>query len=218
MAKVTIPDAAKNTLNWTVDYLEAATDDEFRNVVTSFSNAPASIDIKPLSSYIQKEIGANTTIASQEVIQNLISMNVGRLSKNVPADEFVKEVIIVLKENGKTVSEKAGERLTELLDLNSLFYSSRASDLQQECGNLFLDSRILSDVRMVFNKDCSAAAGAVIMHSLKIEYFQGMNRKEFFLTLDADDISKLKDVLKRAEDKEKILNTMIIKAELEKYA
>lgn len=72
----------------------------------------------------------------------------------------------------------------------------------------FNDSKILTDLRPIFrDKDGEELIGHVIVNQLKITYTENTKRKEFFITLDSNDLNQLKLTIERAERKVKVLES-----------
>jgi hypothetical protein len=106
-----------------------------------------------------------------------------------------KEEIKVLREN-----------LERLLSLPNVRVVAKAKRLQRGGERLYCDATILSDIRPVFFEDVGAApAGAVVGHTLKLAYHQGADHKEIFVVLDRSNLKSLREVIERAESKDKTL-------------
>ncbi|HET6386457.1 MAG TPA: hypothetical protein VFJ58_23945 [Armatimonadota bacterium] len=67
---------------------------------------------------------------------------------------------------------------------------------------------MLSDVRHVFSHDLAPVA-AVIVHQLRIGYLEDVERKEFWVTLDTNDLDQLIATLDRARTKAEKLRATI---------
>jgi hypothetical protein len=88
----------------------------------------------------------------------------------------------------------------------------KAKELQMEAERTFCDARVITDLRPVFGGNVAESpTSMVIVHTLKVGY-HGTNsarHRELFMSLDADDIAKLKKVLDRAEEKTKTLKSKL---------
>ena len=106
-------------------------------------------------------------------------------------------------------------RILILLHNKKIFYSSKASDLITESGNVFLTSRIITDIRPIFDLDIEKSTeAAIILHNLHIHYqdsSHGMH-KEFYISLTSRDLQSLLDSIYRAEKKEENLQSIFIKS------
>jgi uncharacterized phage infection (PIP) family protein YhgE len=111
----------------------------------------------------------------------------------------------VLKSRVELVVEAEGIHIT----------SAKISELQTEVERSFCRARILTDVRTAFSDDASELPrGMTILHTLQIGYHDGTGRhKEFFVTLESDDLADIKEAIERAEKKKKTLEELLAKAD-----
>lgn len=104
------------------------------------------------------------------------------------------------KDEEKSVSNKI-HLLIE--NLENFKLTVKAMDLLSENNNMFIESRILTDVRPMFEKYSDELNGnALILHQLRIEYVLNEENKKFFVSLDLDDLKKLKESIERAINKQ----------------
>lgn len=103
------------------------------------------------------------------------------------------------------------ERLTALLSIESFnIVAVKAKELQTESERIFVEARILTDIRPIFgNKIEDDPTASVIVHTLKIVSHENSGHKEYFFALDADDIASLKKTMERATDKVKSLKALL---------
>lgn len=115
------------------------------------------------------------------------------------------------KKASPSISNLTKEQLVK--NLWELFQSSenliqtfKAFRLLSENSHIFRQSRILTDIRPLFDETCEQVPkDALIIHRLKLEYAINNDIKEFFISLDYNDILDLEKQLKRAKEKEKQL-------------
>src|SRR5215210_3823930 len=93
--------------------------------------------------------------------------------------------------------------LAELLDVDKFMVIARAGNLSLENEHSLTDTRVITDIRPVFEEENPKASprGAVIVHTLKIRYRANNEVREFFVTLDDNDVSELSEQLERASSK-----------------
>jgi hypothetical protein len=85
---------------------------------------------------------------------------------------------------------------------------AKAKELQLEAEHTFCDARVVTDLRPVFGGNISDSPEAMILvHTLKLGYHDSgsQTHKEMYLALDADDVVKLAEILRRAQEKTKTL-------------
>jgi hypothetical protein len=108
--------------------------------------------------------------------------------------------------------------LVELLEKSTaLRITSKASEVIAENERRLCPdhSRVISDVRPVFSDEIGEQPdAAVVVHTLKIAYHQSDSEdvKEFFVSLDSQDLEKLQDLIDRAREKEESLKSMVKKS------
>ena len=73
--------------------------------------------------------------------------------------------------------------------------------------NNFLESRVISDIRIVYENELSEKEQcALVIHNLKIRFFSKNNSfDEFFVALNLSDLEKLKETIERAIQKDKLI-------------
>ena len=111
----------------------------------------------------------------------------------------------------KENSEKLIERLKQLLENGeALRCTFKALTLIRESEHLYSNSRILTDIRPVFNEDDAQLSGdyAVILHRLKLSWDEAEAGKEAYLTMTTTQLEELKNVIERAIDKDKNLRSI----------
>jgi hypothetical protein len=101
--------------------------------------------------------------------------------------------------------------LARLLDIEPLKVRARARALVFENEHMLRETRVLSDVRSVFDPENpeKKPAGAVILHTLKIGYWADNSPKEFFVALDTEDLRELMEQLERANAKTESLKELL---------
>jgi len=100
--------------------------------------------------------------------------------------------------------DKLKSCLTKLLpNFNSIILTTKTRELFTENPKNMLETRIVSDIRIVFDDEINAKAqSAIIIHNLKIDYFNDFDKKSFFVSLDLSDLKKLQKVIERAIEKD----------------
>lgn len=134
--------------------------------------------------------------------------------------EIVDDIVKIIKttdlidfKNPKQEKEFV-TRLTFLLGNQQIYYASKAFDLSTESGSLFLSSKIVSDIRPIFNVSVKEMPKAgIIAHTFHIHYksCDQSSHKDIYFSLDSNDIDSLIDNLERAKLKEETLRLMFEK-------
>lgn len=148
-----------------------------------------------------------------EVVKAILSLVALKNDENVKVSELVNDLTTDFKEDNPDISEDRVNNLSinlhEILNINSkINHTLKAFDLLAENEKIFLESRILSDIRIVFDDDLSKeinAHGTIVLHQLKISYRENQESKSIFFALDINDLNNLKEQVERAIQKHRII-------------
>lgn len=98
------------------------------------------------------------------------------------------------------------QNLNELLSLDkSIGMTVKTLSLGSEYEKLFINSRIITDIRPAFENLNGNVNTAIIAHNFKIEYHTGHRHEEVYVSLSSNDLIELKEQIIRAEKKEEII-------------
>ena len=97
--------------------------------------------------------------------------------------------------------------LQQLLKVGSrLDLTHKTFQLLSDYDKIYINSRIISDVRIIFNDDLkNSNQEAAIVHQLKMEYHERGEVKNMFFALDINDLEDIKEHINRAIEKEKLI-------------
>lgn len=84
----------------------------------------------------------------------------------------------------------------------SLELTAKVALIKNDHSHAYMQSKVYTDVRPVFGRSDAELRGAVIIHTLKLSYQDGEQRKDFFVALDQSDLVALRVAIERAEAKE----------------
>jgi hypothetical protein len=104
------------------------------------------------------------------------------------------------------VKEEDGAGITALLQNATVRRYAKAMGLRNEYERIVTDTRILSDIRPVFDDDQEdpSIKAAIVNHTLRFTYNAGDGeRHETHFALDVDDLKKLKAQIDKALKKDK---------------
>lgn len=213
-------------------------DDEFDAIINGLTGTSLTSSIKKLS------LAASSAKPSmRETVLNIF-LSVGSLTsfieKGVSIEEISHDVCIVLSdelllefenkddknffdERLKGIFEEPGklkliERLSILLRTERLYYAAKANDLMFEYPNVFINAKVITDIRPIFNiKIEEAPIAGLVIHNLHIHYRgdRETEHKDIYIALDSDDLKSIKDAIIRAEKKEKSLDSVFRNSAME---
>lgn len=210
-----------------INYIPERYEDGFKELgiikKSDFTKIEKYLSAAPLVSSIEK---LSLIISSNEELEEIeieeIFLSVGSLISFIEKQEIIEEIIqdvVALCEIDELIKpedkERFEKRITFLINNKQIYYAAKSDNLINNYGNIFIQSRIISDIRPVFDIqiDDNPKAG-IIFHNLNIHYQSNDEpyHKDISLILTIDDIQSLKDVLIRAEKKELCLQTIFEKS------
>ncbi len=190
--------------------------------LSAIRDQPAALNLDKLASEVAIQLSVEEHEASS-MLNALTSLFLARSKTSQPARGFAENVIAAAIATGKSKLDptQAGietftDFLKEALSYNESFgVTARARELAYEQQNLYCTGRLLTDIRPVFRPDIiDTPVAATVVHNLHISYHQGGDYKDFYISLDHEDILNLKQILERALQKENSLKVLMAKLDL----
>lgn len=204
----------------TFEYLLRMSREDFQKLVRAVRTASPSVSVESYSSNVA-EVAAKLGLESddvRDVVNVLSALYPMRDEDGLSAEELAHELSAAARvELGTEPADQNWTRFeNDLLALlssdDSLGVTSKASELVSESERRFCPthSRIVSDIRPVFTgPPAQAPAAAMVIHSFKLAYHEGQELKEFFVTLDGNDLRQVQALIERAITKEISLRTVV---------
>ncbi len=198
-------------------------DERGQPFIKALSESKPTLYIENLIESVSKKLENVVTPSDvKDMMEGLLALYGVRDSSDIETSKFIEYLEIAITESGnfsnisKDELQVSKPLIAKLLDLDEpLSVASKAFNILLEHERVFLGSKILTDIRPIFNnRKIESPFGAVIVHMLKIGYREGSESKEFFVALDTSDINKLEEVLKRAKDKEKAIQPLLKRADV----
>lgn len=113
--------------------------------------------------------------------------------------------------NDQKLQARVSHFLTSIFSIKNLNNAAKSLVLHAEHENVFYDSKVITDIRPVFNRDTPdhfdgiSLEGFLISHQLRITAISSDNRKDFYFSLSDQEIENLIVSLKRAQKKSHLL-------------
>jgi hypothetical protein len=193
--------------------LIALSDEAFETIKVGLSNAPYSSSIEILSETLNNLDDEINILEIFESIGSLMSF----LDDRELVNDVIQSILTVSLDEELINEDQAsqfGKRIEYLLNNRQLYLASKSEDLIFNYSNKYFSSRIVSDIRPVFNMDISEDPSAcLIIHNLNIHY-QSQDEpfhKDILVSLNSDDLNELIKVLERAQKKDLSIKKMISK-------
>jgi hypothetical protein len=101
------------------------------------------------------------------------------------------------------------EFLRDLLKVEWVRITIKAIDLSYEFANLLQESRIITDIRPIFNEEADTIEGSVVTFTLRLNFLNAGQYESLSIAVDAADLEILESQCKRALQKaETALNSL----------
>ena len=199
--------------------LSVLADAKVEEIVATLQQQKLIAGTKELASLLRTLIPDLLDEDLERVSDTILFFHRVRADADVTAERLASDVSRAFRELGgvKFTDEKyAGfqRMLAKLFDIKSLDVNAKASVLKSDFENTFCSAKIIIDARPVFGANVEdQPTGFILTHTLKVKYHDDTTRhREFYVTLDEDDISSLREVLDRAVKKAKSLTAVMEKA------
>jgi len=180
-------------------------DSEFNSIIEDIEKISIDLDIKSIESKL-KDITSNYKV--------ILGLYFTFCKFDIPEEKFSQQLTDYYKSkiDDKSSNGKIKKRLLKLFKKNNpIRVAVKSRILISEVSNLYHESRIITDVRPVFSSnEENSVIGKVILSNLKISYRKDDAFKEFFVTLEEEDLEELKKIIDRAIKKTKQLKSNTI--------
>lgn len=193
-------------------------EESFAQLFHALSEAPTNCQTIPeLSKWISNETRSISDQDRRKIIDALASMCRVQKNAGVSTAKFANDVWSSLEREAPQLvrdvsDETLKSRVASLLEIPVLSLPSvKALDLKGEVERSFCSVRILTDLRPAFSDDPEVEPSSmVLLHTLQLGFHDDRGKhREFYISMDAEDISKLKSAVERAEKKEETLRSAL---------
>lgn len=143
------------------------------------------------------------------IMKLIMSFYALRRQRNLTVDELLQGLSSAIESFSEWTEEEISKwkeletHLPNFFSLPSVMSVVKMLDLSYDYSNLLQNSKILTDIRPIFNEDASNIEGSVISYTLRIYYNTRSISKNLSIALDKEDIIKLRNQCERALEKAK---------------
>lgn len=207
--------------------LIALNEDQASRLTQVLRNLPPSLNQRKIASTASTQLESIGLLHGEDVFNFIASLHylLQEIDESISLQNIVNNIAdsINVEESLPNLEEEEREvfvkRLSGFLEVsNALNIAAKAVSVLTSHEHVFLESRILTDIRLVFKDLEEQPTEAVIVHNLKITYRQDGDRKDFFVALDSSDLTELSKQIVRAEAKAKAIEAILEKAEVNHLA
>jgi|HubBroStandDraft_1064217.scaffolds.fasta_scaffold121305_2 hypothetical protein len=190
---------------------------EVGTLVETFKGLPPTTWLKKdLISAVSAALPGVPTQKIDSLILTLQSLYQVRAATEAALKEFVIDVLDAMVATGRPELEVPTSRrdhfvarLETVLGVDSLNFLAKAAALQRDHEHIFHDAKILTDLRPVFHAPDEPPREVILEYTLKIVFHDGNRHREIYMALDTDDMSRLRKVVERAEEKAASLHSLL---------
>ena len=192
---------------------------DFQSIVESLRFEGALLARRELASHLLDHVDNFDEDAVRELLDLVLSLATLRVDLHMTVDRVAEEIStsndLKLSDN---MRPELGKRIAEILQVPNVRRLAKAADLISRNERVFHGAKVTTDVRPIFENDPSKIpAGAVIMHSLSIEFHSSGQDGTWQVALDERDLIKLRDKLERAVQKGRTIHQFMGTADLISY-
>lgn len=195
-----------------VDFLSMSR--KFRKVfIDAIVAAPIMLSHRKLANHIAPKIELD-----KNKIAGIVAMlaSLYRTMEDTPIDEFVVDFYHAAISFDKTSTldiewDDIKKDLKTVLSNDSFGVTSKAMDILSHYPNTYCSARLVTDIRPVFGQNTNECPPAsLVVHTLRISSHQDdSDTKDYYVSLDSQDLHELRRIIERALEKETTLKSMI---------
>lgn len=167
--------------------------EQFASLVPEISLRDASSILTALLSLYQ--IRAELEITSEQLTQDIY--------KSIAQDDSYSKA---LRDGIDTLRD----RTLRILSISSFERWTKALEIANSYPNVLRDIRVFTDIRPLFSDSVNEPpVGALLIHTLKLEYMKNGELNEIYVSLSSAQIEKLVSAFQRADEKAARLRTVL---------
>lgn len=170
--------------------------EKLRRIIVEVSTNPPTIRSDKILSAITSVVGSADASAVRRVLFGLATAARRRAAE---ISDILDGVTETLRSRWITGSDfehwtSCRDAVEGLLRTESVVLATKAADLSSDFERYCLTSRMTTDIRPVFNEPRSAIVGAILVHTLRMEYMTPEGEQHSVsIVMDMDDVKKLQE-------------------------
>lgn len=194
-----------------------------QELLSALRDIPSTVNSYSVAAAVADEVDTLAASDVEEIVPALLHVHSIRDVSGLPVSDLAEGVARGMEEASSEEIRSSPEargafraRLTEVLGIESLRIIARGAGLLLEHEHSATQTRIVTDIRPIFDQENPKAppAGAMVVHTLKIGYMTDGEEKSFFVALDASDARELSEQLERANSKAESLRAVLKAAQV----
>ncbi len=190
--------------------------ESFWALISALEDAPIALVPSKLAPQLASRIGSISQGDLEEIIPTLLSLCTLRDEFGFSTSEVAEDASRAVEDASDEDRERLKDRFAQLLDLEPLNVLAKSGALLINQQRWMQRVQILTDLRPVFSPEPKdSLRAAVIVHTLKLSYFEDGEAREFFVAMDANDLRDLSKQIERAISKAESLRSVLDAAKVQ---
>lgn len=193
-------------------------DDKVQEFLDALAQAGPLFNVYDLATEVSKRTGLSEHL-TQGVMQVINGLYIASERQAIPINTLVDSAMLAIRTALALPPDSAEAKLALLSNFlktalsldNTVGTASKAGRVLTAHERIFVDARVLTDIRPIFHADLSdKPTAAVLIHMLCItERDNFQNKNAVYVALDANDLRSLRGMIDRAIKKEDTIKTLM---------
>jgi hypothetical protein len=161
------------------------------------------------------EVGTILGEDTEPIVRQLLSLQGLIRQTGLPSEEVIAGIRDAVGRQGREVAlessawEAVESTVKALVESQSVRLAARAIELAYDYANLLRRTKVLTDIRPLFNEAADEIEGAVVSYTLRLRYDSADGEHELSIALDESDIKMLAAQCDRALRKAATARSMV---------
>ncbi len=189
--------------------------ESFWAFISALEDVPLALVPSKLAPQLASRIGSISQDDLEEIIPAVLSLCTLRDEFGFSTSEVAEDASLAVEDVSDEDRERLKDRFAQLLESEPLNVLAKSGSLLTNQQRWMQKVQILTDLRPVFETGPKTSLRAgVIVHTLKVSYFENGDAREFFVAMDANDLRDISKQIKRADSKAEVLRSVLDAAEV----
>jgi uncharacterized protein (DUF1778 family) len=197
------------------------TPSQFDEMFDRLEETPPTAELDRFIGSVASRVKTMDSAAIQLILPELVKMMYSGYEADVNGTELAAEISIGALEAASPEfpfkpeqKELLQTRLSKAFNSRGLRMTGKAQSVFYDTDKTFFKARILTDLRAIYDERGEEIVGAMVLHNLRIRYFENGDQKDIYLSLDKDHLQQLTEILERASKKQTGLETLMQRASI----
>lgn len=198
------------------EHLGHLAEKDYEALFSTLESEPNPVQSDEMVALLGQKSGVLDSGTAEQLTNAILSLAAFTVREDLTTDEVARRIAQLLSNRLEEGPSRALEyRLRQILDLPWLRILAKATEVQLDAERTITDVRIYNDVRPVFEDRTESAAGAVLMHKIRIECTNSHGEPEtLFFNAGSEALHQLQRSLNRSNKKDDAIRALLQQAGL----